>query len=129
MQYVKTLCENVFVYPLRLLFFQGPRVWGWGGWEGIQYEDICAQMTQVPAHVWREQMFTCAELLERKFTTFLVTVGAATYGFVLYKILSYLWFRYFILGPILHELKLWKRDHLPAKNVISASSHEQEKAH
>ena len=101
----KLIPDFFFVSPLRILYFHGPRIWGWGGWEGINFEDICAQLTLVPASVWKDQTKNCAELLERKFSTFLVSVFGAAYFFTLYKIISYIYFRYFILAPLISELK------------------------
>ena len=101
----KSIPDLLFVSPLRILYFHGPRVWGWGGWEGINTEDICAQLTLVPASVWKEQMANCGALLERKFSTFVVSVFGAAYFFAVYKVVSYVYFRYFVLAPIISELK------------------------
>ena len=101
----KSIPDFLFVSPLRTLYFHGPRFFGWGGWEGINAEDICAQLTLVPAAVWTDQMQNCAALLERKFSTFLVSVFGAAYFFVVYKVISYVYFRYFVLAPIISELR------------------------
>jgi len=96
---------NFFIlYPLKLLYFGGPRLWGWGGWEGISTEEICAQLTQVPAKVW-ENSTNCIELIERKFQTFLISIGSLAYFILVYKIINYVYLRYFILGPLLKEFK------------------------
>lgn len=68
-------------------------------------EDICAQITLVPASVWKEQIANCGALLERKFSTFTVTVFGLAYFFAVYKVISYVYFRYFVLAPIIKELK------------------------
>ena len=101
----KYIPDLLFVQPLRTLYFYGPRFWGWGGWEGIATEDICAQLTLVSAQVWKDQPLNCAALIERKFHTLLVTVGGLAYFLLIYKILTYIYFRYFILGPLLSEIK------------------------
>jgi hypothetical protein len=115
---LKMIPDLFFVSPLRILYFRGPRIWGWGGWEGISFEDICAQLTLVPASVWKDQITNCTELLERKFSTFLVSVFGAAYFFTLYKVISYIYFRYFVLAPLITELK---------KCLISDSRKEREK--
>jgi len=108
---IRYVPEALIVRPLRTLYFHGPRFMGWGGWEGLPLEDICAQMTLVSASVWRYQLDHCEELVERKFQTFLVTVGAFAYGYVLVKLVSYIWFRYFVLAPLLAEF----RKHFPER--------------
>ena len=102
---VKYVPELLFVQPLRTLYFKGPRLMGWGGWEGILLEDICSQLTTVPASIWRDQLSNCQDLVERKFQTFLVTISILSYCFVLYKVVAYLWFRYFVVAPILAEIQ------------------------
>ena len=96
----------LFVKPLKSIYFLGPRFWGWGGWEGIESEDICAQLKQVPSHVWAMQMNNCIKLLEKKFQTFLVGCITLFYTVVAYQIFSYLWYRYLVLGPLIRELKI-----------------------
>jgi hypothetical protein len=92
--------------PLRTLYFYGPSLWGLGGWAGLAPEDICSQMTTVPAMTWRmHRMQDCLLLLETKFYTVTVTFWALAYIIATYKILSMLWFRYFVMAPVLHELK------------------------
>lgn len=105
MEYVQLIGYYLFVFPLREIYFKGPRLWGWGGWEGFASEDICAHLTQVTSSVWKSQHDHCTDLLERKFQAFLVSVFGISYFFLAYKLLSYLWFRYFILAPILKELQ------------------------
>lgn len=93
------------VYPLRLLYFQGPTLFGVGGWGGLPVEDICAQFTQVSAELWKAQREHCMALIDRKFKAMVVAFGCGVYFMALYKIMSYLWFRYFVLRPFLVELK------------------------
>lgn len=95
----------IFVWPLKTLYLYGPKIWGWGGWEGSNFEDICAQITLIPASVWSDQMGNCISLIDRKFYTFFVSFYAFFYFFLLYNFVSFLWYRYFVIGPIVKELK------------------------
>jgi hypothetical protein len=100
------LPNKLVLEPLRVLYFQGPQLWGIGGWAGMAPEDICSQMTSVPAMTWRAfRMDDCHALLDARFTSVAVTVWSALYLFAAYKIISLLWFRYFILGPVLAEIR------------------------
>jgi len=100
--------QLLLVAPLRSLYFNGPAIMGWGGWGGMPPEDVCSQLTHVPAAVWRmdaAHMMDCEQLLERKFNTFVVAAGAAAYALLLWKLLAFFWFKYFVLRPIIAELQ------------------------
>lgn len=109
MQYLVSFLYSIpntfIVAPLKILYFQGPSLFGWGGWAGLPMEDICAQFTQVSADLWKNQRDHCAALIDRKFRAILVVVGCATYFAALYKLIYYMCFRYFFLRPLLRELK------------------------
>jgi hypothetical protein len=102
---LSSLGYTLFVYPLKSLYFLGPSFSGVGGWGGTNAADICSQITQVPASHWINYSEVCSELLERKFSSFLVLFFCSAYLWTLYKILNYLWFRYFVFGPLIAELK------------------------
>lgn len=95
----------LFIFPIKSLYFKGPSIYGWGGWGGINAADICSQLTQVPSSHWTIYYQGCNELLERKFESFMVVVGFSVYLWALYKLISYLWFRYFIVAPLMAEIK------------------------
>jgi len=106
--YLYSIPDVLIVQPLKLLYFQGPALFGF--WGGLPIEDICAAFTQVSADLWKHQREHCIALVDRKFTAILVAFGCTTYFFALYKIVSYVWFRYFYLRPFLTELKLALKD-------------------
>lgn len=62
-------------FPLRVLYFHGPGLGGYGFQEGVEAGDACEQMTSVRSEFWsasdgaREE---CLGILERKFNAFLV---------------------------------------------------------
>lgn len=111
-----TVPDVLFMKPLRALYFGGPRIMGWGGWEGIAPHEICAQLTQVPASVWIESASACGDLLERKFQTIAIGISSLAYILLIWKIFSYVWFRYFVMGPLLKELKMWVQS--PVQNPV-----------
>jgi hypothetical protein len=94
--------------PLRQFYFKGPSFGGLGGWEGMLPEDICAQLTHVSATMWRskETMYNCLTLLENKYQAFCISVHLFCYVLMITKFLQYVWFRYFILGPILAKVEV-----------------------
>jgi hypothetical protein len=104
--YLGYVPKKLIYDPLRTLYFYGPSMWGFGGWAGLAPEDICSQMTTVPALTWRlYRMEDCMSLLETRFYTVTVTFWTLAYILLAYKILSILWFRFFVLGPIVYEIR------------------------
>lgn len=62
-------------YPLRILYFHGPRLGGYGFQEGYSKEMICSSMTSVRSEFWLmsvENMYECEILLENKFYGFVI---------------------------------------------------------
>lgn len=96
---------TIFVYPIKSLYFMGPSISGWGGWGGINAVDICSQLTQVPSSHWLKNMEGCNDLLERKFSSFLILLACSFYVWMLYKFLCNVCYRYFIINPFITELK------------------------
>lgn len=74
---------------LKELYFVGPRLKGYGFWNGLPPADICAQLTQTTAEVWRlaGNGAHCAEVLEQNFQAFYVGAYAVLYLCTLYHTL------------------------------------------
>lgn len=61
--------------PLRVLYFHGPRLGGYGFQEGVRMEDACEHFTSVRSEFWAGTTGAsdeCNEILERKFNAFVV---------------------------------------------------------
>lgn len=70
---------------LRELYFVGPRLKGYGFWNGLPPADICAQITQTSADVWRGvAAVQCTTLMEQYFQAFYVGVYSLLYVCTLY---------------------------------------------
>jgi hypothetical protein len=94
------------IYPLKLFYFQGPQFMGYGGWEGISFEDICSRLTSIPAKHWAEHLLQCNDLIERQFHSYIVALFVGFYVVFVYKLVSFIWFHYFIVKPLLKEIKI-----------------------
>lgn len=69
--------------PLRVLYFHGPRLGGYGFQEGVSLEHACEKVTSVRSDFWggSEGAFSeCADILERKFNAFVVGSCALAIG-------------------------------------------------
>ena len=59
----------------------------------------------------------CSNLLERQFTSFVIGFRAVLVGVMAYRLISFLWFRYFVLGPILYEIQQARRHEILAEKT------------
>ena len=81
--------RNVLEPALRELYFVGPRLKGYGFWNGLPQADICAQLTQTSADVWRGVAVSqCTTLTEQYFQAFYVGSYTSIYLLTLYYTLS-----------------------------------------
>lgn len=98
--------ESVYrlaVFPLKVLFFRGPRLWGYGFGGGSSPEDMCQSFTDVRSEFWRASDTTqkeCFEILERKFDAFVVGAVALSAVAVCIQTVYLFVSRYFILRPL-----------------------------
>jgi hypothetical protein len=83
-RYVRGLTYWLVELPLMMLYFYGPSCGGYGFWEGLSFPEICARLTSVTATHWTLNMPECAELIERKFTAFIVPCYIVIYFYILY---------------------------------------------
>ena len=92
--------------PLERLYMHGPALSGWGFWEGKRVEDICAELTRVPADRWELMRLECEDLVKRQFKSFYVATTFSLYALMSYQVMSYVWFRYTVMNPIMHNVRL-----------------------
>lgn len=76
--------------PLRELYFTGPRLKGYGFWNGLPPADMCAQITQTSSEVWQKyNSAQCMLLLDQYFQAFYVGAYAIIYVTIFYYCLSF----------------------------------------
>ncbi len=94
---------RLVVFPVRVLFFHGPKLWGYGFGGGSSPEDMCQSFTDVRSEFWRSSDTTqkeCFEILERRFDAFVVGAFALTTIAVCIQTMYLSVSRYFILRPL-----------------------------
>lgn len=101
--YPKSMFWSFLYNPLYEYFKKGPTFLG--GYGGLPEEDICTQISNVPSYVWYKNVQDCKVLIERKYESFCIGIFIFLYLLFLYKLINYFWFRFFIVKPILNELK------------------------
>lgn len=98
--------ESVYrlaVFPLRVLFFRGPRLWGYGFGGGSSPETMCQSFTDVRSEFWGSSDATqaeCFEILERRFDAFVVGAVALSALAVCIQTVYLSANRYFLLRPL-----------------------------
>ena len=94
---------SLVVYPLRVLFFRGPSLWGYGFGGGSRPENMCQSFTDVRSEFWSSSDTTqteCFEILERRFHAFVVGLVALSAVAVCIQTVYLSVSRYFILKPL-----------------------------
>lgn len=74
------------VYPLKLLYFFGPNLYGIGFWQGQDVREICMQLTnnQPPLQpIYAANMELCEQIAESAFTNFLISLTIMVYFSIL----------------------------------------------
>ena len=90
---IEKVFKNVLyfaTFPMRVLYFHGPRLGGYGFQEGVSSESVCEKYTSVRSDFWKgsdDAITECAVIMERKFNAFLVGSVAL---FVIGMFLQYL---------------------------------------
>jgi hypothetical protein len=95
--------------PLERLYMLGPALSGWGFWAGKRLEDICSELTKVPAATWELMRHECEALVRRQFESFYVAVTFCLYALLTFQAVSYVWFRYTVMNPLLHNVRMLLR--------------------
>jgi hypothetical protein len=69
--------DYIWRRPLKILYFGGPSLLGYGFWTGRNTEDICAELTQVTSTHWLQGgVEECSRLLEHHFDAFYIGSNA-----------------------------------------------------
>ncbi len=85
-----TVYAATVLTPLRRLYFNGPRFFGYGFWKGVPIYDICASLTHHNSEFWKQNPTACQEIVEKDFYAIVVLVETIGYFALFYVILSFL---------------------------------------
>jgi len=99
-----TIYAATILTPLKRLYFDGPRLFGYGFWKGAPVHDICAQLTQHNSEFWKNNPDACREIVEKDFHSIVVLVETVGYFALLYVVISlacreFIKQRYFVERP------------------------------
>ena len=77
--------DKLLIDPLRVVFLNGPRVYGLGFWQGRRESDICRELSHgVPDQIfWERNPQQCSDNIEDAFRSFSNTLQALVYLYAL----------------------------------------------
>lgn len=76
------------IAPLKRLYFEGPRFYGYGFWKGAAEHDICAALTNHDSNFWMAHSDACKEIIEKDFHSIVVLVETVGYFALFYIFLG-----------------------------------------
>lgn len=89
--------------PLRVLYFHGPRLGGYGFHEGVSTGHACEQVTSVRSEFWTgsgDAFRECEGILQRKFYAFVVGWCALIFGGSVYACVYVICTRYALSATV-----------------------------
>ena len=96
--------SSMLLYPFWQMYRRGPT--RLGCWGGMSNADICMQISAgSSASFWEMHPEECRNIIDKNFDSFAVTTGFFVYGILLYKIASLIWWRYFVVTPVLRDIR------------------------
>ena len=75
--------------PLKRLYYNGPRLYGYGFWRGVPLHDICASLTSYDSEFWQLHNQACLEIVEKDFNSMVVLFETVLYFAALYTIVKF----------------------------------------
>lgn len=77
--------------PMKFIYLHGPSLRGWGGWNGLEWPDICSQLSQgVQASFWIEHPTECFNQIDKQVLANSIGLTAVLMSIVLYFVLHYM---------------------------------------
>jgi hypothetical protein len=65
---------NLLEFPFKEIYFLGPRLNGYGFWEGRRNESICAALTSTSESLWIHNQIECSEIVNNNYNSFKTVV-------------------------------------------------------
>lgn len=64
------LIHTILEYPLREIYFKGPKLHGIGFWEGSHNSTICARLTSTNERTWLTNPEQCSEIVQNNYNSY-----------------------------------------------------------
>jgi len=100
--FVKTVYNWLFREPFYQFYLKGPKIVGC--WEGISPTAICSQISGTASTFWEKHTIECDTIIHHKFEAHYITIMTAFYCLFIYKIIQFVWWRYFVYKPFMNDV-------------------------
>lgn len=78
---------EMLLYPIRKLYLQGPRINGFGFWQGSPLSEICASITSIPVEHWNINNAECEAVINKKFDAIVVSLECILFMYIYMSVL------------------------------------------
>lgn len=97
--YMTTL---IITNPMKNLYLNGPKsLFCWGG---AELSDICAKITGSSSDFWNKNIPECITIIEKQFNSYYIMLTTILYVILIYKVVTILWWRFFIMRPMMNQM-------------------------
>lgn len=92
LQCVEALRFYLYILPLEYIYFNGPSMYGWGGWNGASSHLICSQILQMDATILHQTAGpqVCTAIINHRFGVFVINVTLLLYFFTMVAMVRWL---------------------------------------
>lgn len=94
--------------PVKFIYLNGPSLKGWGGWNGLDWPDICSQLSQgVQASFWAAHPVECFNQIDKQVLATSIGITTLFLLIALYFLLHYAinmcMMRYMLRGVVVNK--------------------------
>lgn len=99
---------NMIMNPLYIIYRKGPRVNGFGFWEGKSNEEICSILTNTRNDIWLNNHNDCIEIINRNYDSFVISIYTLLIVFLFWKCITILFYYVCVIKPLKNSISLLK---------------------
>lgn len=87
---------------MKNLYLKGPKIFGL--WGGDEFHDICVRLSGGESSFWARNINECNIIIDKHFESFYILIYTIVYLMLIYKFIYFIWWRYFIIKPIVNQI-------------------------
>jgi hypothetical protein len=92
----------LIITPMKNLYLNGPKsAFCWGGDE---LPDICGRISGTSSEFWNKNMPECVAMIDKQFNSLYIMLMTIIYVIVVYKVVTMLWWRFFVMRPMMNHM-------------------------
>ena len=99
---------NMITNPLYILYRKGPRMNGFGFWEGKSDAEMCSILTNTMNDIWLNNPSDCIEIINRNYGSFVISIYTLLLVFLFWKCITMFFYYVFVIKPLKKSISLLK---------------------